>query len=69
MRALGVSSATQIVHHGALPVRAASSQVFIATNLNGESPYFTSSLESAIQAGAAAAASFNPCVERLPLGA
>jgi flavin-dependent amine oxidoreductase len=64
--ALGLSSATQIVHHGALPVRAASSAVYIATSLNGQAPYFTSSLESAIQAAAAAAASFDPCVERLP---
>jgi hypothetical protein len=68
VRATGVSSATQIVHHGALPVRAASSAVYIATSLNGQAPYFTSSLESAIQAGAAAAASFDPCVERLPVG-
>lgn len=67
MRALGVSSATQIVHHGALPVRAASSEVYIATSLNGLAPYFTSSLEAAIQAGAAAAASFDSCVERLPV--
>ena len=42
LRALGVSSASQIVHHGALPVRAASSEVYIATNLNGQAPYFTS---------------------------
>ena len=68
-RPLGVSSATQIVHHGALPVRATSSEVYIATNLNGQAPYFTSSLESAIQAGAAAAAAFDPYVERLPVGA
>jgi len=68
VRALGISSATQIVHHGALPVRAASSEVYIATSLNGQAPYFTSSLESAIQAGAAAAASFDPRVERLPVG-
>ena len=67
-RALGISSATQIVHHGALPVRAAGSEVYIATNLNGRSPYFTSSLESAIQAGAAAAAAFDPGIERLPVG-
>jgi hypothetical protein len=65
-RALGVSSATQIVHHGALPVRAESSEVYIATSLNGQAPYFTASLESAIQAGAAAAAAFDPGVERLP---
>lgn len=68
MRALGLSSATQIVHHGALPVRAASSDVYIATSLNGLAPYFTASLESAIQAGAAAAAAFDPRVERLPVG-
>ena len=69
LRALGVSSATQVVHHGALPVRAASSEVYIATSLNGRAPYFTASLESAIQAGAAAAASFDPHVERLPVDA
>ena len=68
MHALGVSSATQIVHHGALPVRAASSEVYIATSLNGRAPYFTASLESAIQAAAAAAASFDTSVEQLPVG-
>ena len=68
VHALGVSSATQIVHHGALPVRAASSEVYIATSLNGQAPYFTASLESAVQASAAAAAAFDPSVERLPVG-
>ncbi len=68
VRAVGVSSATQIVHHGALPVRAATAAVYLATSLNGQAPYFTASLESAIQAGAAAAASFDPRVERLPVG-
>ena len=68
VRVLGISSATQIVHHGALPVRAASSEVYIATSLNGQAPYFTASLESAIQAGAAAAAAFDPSIERLPVG-
>lgn len=68
VRTLGISSATQIVHHGALPVRAASYEVYIATSLNGQAHYFTASLESAIQAGAAAAASFDPQVERLPVG-
>ena len=65
---LGVSSATQITRHGPLPVRAAAAPVFLATNLNGQAPYFTSSLESAIQAGAGAAAAFDPGVERLPTG-
>jgi hypothetical protein len=68
VHALGVSSATQIVHHGALPVRAASSAVYIATSLNGQAPYFTASLESAVQASAAAVAAFDPSVERLPAG-
>ncbi len=68
VRALGISSATQIVQHGSLPVRCASAAVYIATSLNGQAPYFTSSLESAIQAGAAAAAAFDPAVERLPFG-
>ena len=61
----GVSSATQIVHHGPLPIKAAGSETYLSTNLNGRAPYFTSSLESAIQAGAAAAAAFDPRVERL----
>lgn len=65
-RALPVSSATQITRHGPLPVRAQGAPIYIATNLNGLAPYFTSSLESAIQAGADAAASFDPGVERLP---
>ena len=68
-RVLGISTATQIVHHGALPARCASAAVYIATSLNGLAPYFTASLESAIQAGAAAAGDFDPNVERLPLGA
>jgi hypothetical protein len=53
---------------GVLPVRAASSAVYITTSLNGRAPYFTASLESAIQAGAAAATAFGPSVERLPAG-
>ena len=65
---LGVSSATQIISHGPLPVRADRAPVFIATSLNGQAPYFTASLESAIQAGAAAAAAFDPAVEQLPTG-
>jgi len=64
----GDSSATQIVHHGPLPIRAQSDEVYISTNLNGHAPYFTASLESAIQSGAAAAAAFDPGVERLPVG-
>jgi hypothetical protein len=68
VRTLGLSSATQIVHHGPLPLRTKSSEVYIATSMNGQAPYFTASLESAIQAGAAAAAAFDPRVERLPVG-
>ncbi len=64
----GVSSASQIVHHGALPIRAPGAPLFVATQLSGAAPYFTASLESAIQAGAAAAAAFDPRVERLPVG-
>ncbi len=64
----GLSNATQIVRHGSLPIKASAAPVYLATNLNGHSRYFTSSLESAIQSGAAAAAAFDPCVERLPQG-
>jgi predicted NAD/FAD-dependent oxidoreductase len=62
----GMSAATQIVNHGPLRVRCANAPVFLATHLNGLAPYFTASLESAVQAGAAAAAAFDPGVERLP---
>lgn len=61
----GPSDATQIVRHGPLPVRSGAAPVYLATSLNGRSRYFTASLESAIQAGAAAAAAFDPRVERL----
>ena len=64
----GLSSATQIVRHGPLPMRAQGADVFLATNMHGQAPYFTASLESAIQAGALAAAEFDPRVERLPTG-
>jgi phytoene dehydrogenase-like protein len=61
----GLSNATQIVRHGPLPVRARDAPVYIATSLNGLAPYFTASLESAIQAGAAAARAWDPGVELL----
>jgi hypothetical protein len=64
----GLSDATQIVRHGPLGVRAKGLPVFIATNMSGAAPYFTASLESAIQAGAASAQAFEPLVERLPTG-
>ena len=64
----GMSDATQIVRHGPLRQRAAGSQVYLATNMSGAAPYFTASLEAAIQAGAAAAAAFDAHVERLPTG-
>ena len=63
---LGLSTATQIVHHGTLPIKSEGHEVYLGTNLNGKAPYFTSSLESAIQAGYAAAMAFEPEVEMLP---
>ena len=68
IKTLGLSSATQIVHHGSLPIKSKETPVYLGTNLNGQAPYFTSSLEYAIQAGAAAAAAFEPGVEKLPVG-
>ncbi len=68
IKTLGLSSATQIVHHGSLPIKSKETPVYLGTNLNGQAPYFTSSFESAIQAGAAAAAAFEPGVEKLPVG-
>lgn len=65
----GLSNATQIVRAGPLPIALEERDVFLATNLHGEAPYFTASLESAIQAGAIAAARFDAAVERLPTGA
>ena len=61
----GLSSATQVVRHGPLPIKASAAPVYLATNLNGHSRYFTASLESAIESGAAAAAAFDASVERL----
>lgn len=65
----GLSDATQIVRHGPLPIRAQGHNVFLSTNMSGAAPYFTASLESAIQAGAAAAAAYDPRVERFPTAA
>ena len=64
----GLSSATQIVHLGPLPLTMQGVDLFLATNLHGLAPYFTASLESAIQAGAIAAERFDPSVDRLPTG-
>ncbi len=64
----GLSSATQVLSQGPMPVKAGGAEVYLATSLNGCSPYFTASLESAVQAGAAAARAFDPAVEALPLG-
>jgi hypothetical protein len=61
----GLSNASQIVRHGPLPMKAGAAPVYLATSLNGHSRYFTASLESAIQSAAAAAAAFDPRVERL----
>ena len=65
----GSTSATQIVRRGPLPMAMACADVFLATNLHGQAPYFTASLEAAIQAGAIAAGAYDPGVERLPMGA
>ena len=62
------SSATQIVAWGPLPLQLHQADVFLATNLHGLAPYFTASLEAAIQAGAIAAGRFDPGVESLPMG-
>lgn len=61
------SSATQIVRRGPLPMAMAGRDIYLATNLHGQAPYFTASLESAVQAGALAAQCFDPGVERLPM--
>ncbi len=62
----GLSNATQIVRHGPLRIKSSIAEIYVATNLNGQAPYFTASLESAIQGGNAAAIAFDPKVERLP---
>ncbi len=62
----GNSSASQIVRFGPLPVKNAHLPIYLATNINGKSPYFTASLESAIQAGNAAARAFDKRVLQLP---
>ncbi|MBW2464994.1 MAG: hypothetical protein JRH11_25315 [Deltaproteobacteria bacterium] len=65
----GSTSATQIVGRGPLPVKMRGADVYLATNLHGRAPYFTASLEAAIQAGAIAAQHHDATVERLPMGA
>jgi hypothetical protein len=64
----GLSSATQIVARGPLPLKMHGADVFLATNLHGQAPYFTASLEAAIQAGAIAASRYDNNVETLPMG-
>ena len=64
----GTSSATQIVCRGPLPIALEAADVFLASSIHGETPYFTASLEAAIQAGAIAAARYDASVERLPMG-
>jgi len=64
----GLSSATQIVQRGPLPIKMQNAPVFLATNLHGLAPYFTASLESAVQAGAIAAEHFDSSVEHLRMG-
>lgn len=66
IKVYGLSAATQIVHHGVLSVKNEHAPLYLATNLNGQAPYFTASLESAIQAGNAAARCFDPEVILLP---
>jgi len=66
MNIYGNSSATQIVRFGPLPIKNAYLPIYLATSINGKSPYFTASLESAIQAGTAAARAFDNRVLRLP---
>jgi hypothetical protein len=61
----GVSSATQIVGHGPLPLRARGHEIYLATSLNGHAAYFTASLEAAIQAGESAARAQDPTVRPL----
>jgi hypothetical protein len=63
-RLYGLSHATQILADGPLPPKAHGVPVHIATSLNGASPYFTASLESAVQAGAGAAANFDATLKR-----
>mgnify|MGYP000132337354 FL=1 len=64
---IGTSSATQIVGRGPLDVRIGATDVFVATNLHGRAPYFTASLEAAVQAGAIAAEAFDPRIDQLAM--
>ena len=63
----GVTAATQITGAGPLPLRAEGVPLLLANNLHGKAPYFTASLEAAIQAGALAAVEADPAVERLDM--
>ena len=64
----GASHATQIIDRGPLPLALDGMDIFLASNLHGQAPYFTASLEAAIQAGALAAQHYDPTVESLPMG-
>lgn len=64
----GVSGATQV--SGAGPLRQVVAGAVLATNAHGLAPFFTASLEAAVQAGALAATAVDPGrVARLPMGA
>ena len=65
----GLSAASQVVGAGPLPLCARGADLVLASNLSGRTPYFTASLESAIQAGALAAQAADERVERLPMRA
>jgi monoamine oxidase len=65
----GLSAATQITGVGPFPLRGEGVDVYLATNLHGLAPYFTASLEAAIQAGCIAAAAVEPEVQPLPMPA
>ena len=64
----GLSAASQIVAAGPLPLRAQGADLVLATGIHGKAPYFTASLETAIQAGAVAAREVDARVLRLPTG-
>ena len=67
---MGITNATQIVDRGPLPIVAEGieAHVLLATNAHGQAPFFTASLEAAIQAGNLAAVKVDSETELLPMG-
>ena len=62
----GLSNATQITKYGNLPIFL-TKDIILGNNLHGKSPYFTASLETAIQCGYIGAFNIDDSIINLPM--